>query len=131
MWLLTRGVLVGLVIRHGSRLLLSPQSSVLITSSCYWYLDGEGGAPALGALDGDGAVVVFDGLLDDGEAEAGARLLGREVRLEQFRDVVGRDAAARVGDLDARVAVAREEAHCQAPALAFHRLHAVNDKVCE
>jgi hypothetical protein len=45
--------------------------------------------------------VVIHGLLNDGEAEACACVLGRKIGLENFRDVFGRDAVTRVRDFDA------------------------------
>src|SRR5215212_6886106 len=94
-------------------------SSFIIPHSSFppnWYLDRERRARAGLALDADGAVVLVHGLLGDGEAEPRPGLLRREVGLEDFGEVVGVDADARVGDADARPAVLRGEPYRQAPA---------------
>src|SRR5918993_4389627 len=80
-----------------------------------WYLDRERSPFAGPALDADGAVVLVDGLLGDGEAEPRPGLFRREVGLEDFRQVVGVDADARVRDADARQPVLRGEADRQPP----------------
>src|SRR5215203_345023 len=97
----------------------------------HWYLDRERSPFAGPALDADEAVVLVHGLLGDGEAEPRPGLLRREVGLEDFRQVVGVDADARVRDADARQPVLPGEADGQAPPAPFHRVHAVNDKVRE
>src|ERR671916_746183 len=109
-----------------SPFILHPSSFIL---SPNWYLDRERRAFAGLALDADGAVVLVDGLLGDGEAEPRPRLLRREVGLEDFGEVVGVDADARVGDAHPRQPVLRGEADRQPPAAPLHRVHAVNDKV--
>src|SRR5436305_11709528 len=66
--------------------------------------DGEGRALAGLALDGDRAAVSLDNRVGDGEAEARplAHGLRREERVEDAREVFGRDAVARVAYLDDR-----------------------------
>jgi hypothetical protein len=46
--------------------------------------------------------MVVNGFLDDGEAEACARLLRGKIWLENLGDVFGLDAASRVRDRDLR-----------------------------
>src|ERR1044071_3700903 len=114
-----------------TRFFLITHHSSLITSP-YWKFDREGRAAAGFALDRNRAVVVFDRLARDGEAEARARLLRRVVGLENLVYVFGVDSRTRVRDGDARAPVFGRESDGQTPAApALHRLHAVNDKVCE
>src|SRR5918993_3937952 len=69
--------------------------------------DAEGGAATGRALDGDVAGVLLHDAVGDGEAEAGAApdALGREERVVEAGDVLGRDADAGVDDLDGDGAV--------------------------
>lgn len=72
--------------------------------------DGEGGAEARGGIDGDGAMVVGDDLVDEGEAESGAAG-GGFGGVEGFKDageVVGGDTDAVVGDAEAGVGAGGE-----------------------
>src|SRR5207253_10665097 len=62
------------------------------------------------------AAVGLDDAVDDGEAEAGAPLLGGEERVEDALQVVGADALARVGDLEQRLVVVAREPHVDAAA---------------
>src|SRR2546426_10212635 len=70
---------------------LPPSSSVSVFSvnsvsfprRRLWYLHVERGTAAADAVDPDLARVIGDDRLHDGEAEAGAVLLGRVVRREQ------------------------------------------------
>src|SRR5215216_3304629 len=64
--------------------------------------DAERGAFARRALDGDVAGVLLYDAVGDGEAEARAApdTLGREERVVNLGDVLGRDAHAGVGDFD-------------------------------
>src|SRR4051794_29557245 len=64
--------------------------------------DPERGSRADLALDHDAAAVPVDDAVDNREAEAGALadVLGREERIEDLRDHVGRDAGPVVGDGD-------------------------------
>ena len=48
-------------------------------------------------VDGDGAAVLLDDALDDGQAQAGAAGLGGEEGVEEVGEVLLRDAAAGVG----------------------------------
>ena len=59
-------------------------------------LDGEGGAAAFLAVDGDAAAVLEDNLSAEAEADAGAAGLGGEERNEGLFEYVGRHAAAAV-----------------------------------
>ena len=73
--------------------------------------EGEGAAFAGLAFHPDAAAVVFDDLLADGQAEAGAfGFVGERVAdllefLEDFRLIGRRDADAGVGDADHQIAV--------------------------
>ena len=61
-------------------------------------LDGEGGAAAFLAVDGDAAAVLEDNLSAETEADACAAGLGGEERNEGVLEGVGRHAAAVVAD---------------------------------
>ena len=62
-------------------------------------------------FDVDVPRVLFDNGVDGGEAEAGAGLLGREIRVEDPRHMVGLDAFAGVADRDLNVIARREARH--------------------
>ena len=67
-------------------------------------------AAQLGGADVDGAAVRLDETARGRQPEAGAVRLGGEERLEQVRARLRRQPRAVVGDLDARLAVARADA---------------------
>ena len=75
-------------------------------------LDGEFGTFAQPAMDLDRSAHLLDGVLDDGQAEAGAaqgaraRLIDAIKALEDARQVFGGNADAGVADEDAHLAVA-------------------------
>src|SRR3712207_2173394 len=66
------------------------------------YLDAEGRPVVEAAVNADRAAVALDDAVADREAEAGALpdRLGRKKRVEDFAEVLGGDAAPRVGDGD-------------------------------
>ena len=63
-------------------------------------MEEETGAGGKIVFDVDGAAVFGDDARGDGEAEAGAAILGGEIRKKEFVLVLGRDALAGVGDGD-------------------------------
>ena len=75
-------------------------SSVGRAAAETWEADGDGGAFARRAADGNGAAMFFDDLLDCGEAKACAGPLGSEERLKDFVDDFRRDGCAVVLDED-------------------------------
>src|SRR5208283_5250897 len=71
------------------------------TCLALWQLDAEGGAASFFAGDRDGAMVIADDGLNDGEAEAGALQLGGVVRREDARALFRREPLAGIRDFDA------------------------------
>src|SRR5688572_19401094 len=72
-------------------------------------LDGEGGAAAFEALDGNGAAMQLHALLHDHQAEAGAGCLAdiraAAERFEEAGEVLLRDANALVADTEEQRAI--------------------------
>ena len=82
------------------------------------------------AADADLAAVVADDAVHDGEAEAGAARLGREVGREQLGARLVAEAGAVVGDLELDAAVDGARAtRMRPPAGATHRVARVLDEV--
>src|SRR3989338_3987429 len=69
--------------------------------------DGEGRAAAGGAVDNDGAAVLTDDALDNGEAEPVPTWLLGEEWLKEMRQILGVDAAPGVRDVHFQMAVDR------------------------
>src|SRR5690606_22010245 len=63
-----------------------------------WKREGEDGPLTRLGCGADAAAVVLDGAVDDGEAEPGAGVLGREEGVEDRLEVLGVDSLARVSD---------------------------------
>lgn len=81
-------------------------------------------------MDGDCALVLFDDLFGDGQAEAGAGLLAG--RVEGFEDDVRiGDAAAVVtaGDEHAAVRFVKLRGHFDSALPGFHRFDGIEDEV--
>src|SRR5580658_3512575 len=76
-----------------------------------WQLDGEFRAFTQTAVYFDGSAHLFDGVLDDGKAQAGAaqgarsRFVDAVEALEDARQILGRDADAGVSDQDVDLSV--------------------------
>src|SRR5580658_2853497 len=76
-----------------------------------WQLDSEFRAFAQAAVYFDGSAHLFDGVLDDGQAQAGAaqgarsRFVDTIEALEDARQILGWDADARVADQDVDLSV--------------------------
>ena len=67
--------------------------------------------------------MIVDCFFNDGEAQPGARLLGRKIRLKNFRDIVGRDAVSGIDDFYLNRVLARlRKLDRNAPAIAVDRL---------
>lgn len=92
--------------------------------------DGEAGAAeGEGAGVADGGAAAFEDAAGDGEAEAGAAVLGGEVGGEEFGDVLCGDAGAVILDDDVVEAVAHRfpQRHEDSPGgLAFQRVSAAD-----
>ena len=74
-------------------------------------MNGERAADAERAVDGDAAVMGLHDVLDDGQPQAGAAQLAAASAidaveaLEDARQVLGRDAAAAICDVDQHLAI--------------------------
>src|SRR5690606_11494958 len=66
-----------------------------------WEEDGEACAALGGVVDEDGALVGFEGTVDDGEAEAGSAWARRVERVEDARAVLLGNAGPGISDDDA------------------------------
>ena len=72
-------------------------------------------------------------LLDNSESEPRAGLFSREVRFEDFGDILGRDPAPRVSHFNQGVmtGVLGRDGDVQGSPIAVNRLHAVDDQIGE
>src|SRR5688500_5173420 len=91
--------------------------------------DPEVAALADFAADADLAAVFFGDSSGHGQADASAVLLRRVVGGENLRDLLGRDAAAGVDDVDDRVLAADRQRQDQVAAAFRDRLQAVDQQV--
>src|SRR5687767_12130095 len=94
--------------------------------------DGEARALADLAVAGDRAAVFLHDAVRDREPEAGAlaNLLGREERIVDARQLLGRNARAGVADFDDRAAAVLAR-HDREPAPFGHRVPGVEEQVQE
>ncbi len=82
------------------------------------------------AGDGNGAVMIADDGLDDGEAETGALQLGGVVGREEARALFRREALAGVGDFDANRVAAVGSAKAESAA-GGHGVQSIQDEILE
>src|SRR5438105_6297560 len=111
-----------------SRMLCSSSTTSTRTLGMTGQGEGEDRADAGAALDVDLTAVVLHDPVHEGQAEPGARGLGRVEGLEDVGEVVAADALAGVGDPQEQVAAGGGHRHPQLTAVG-HRLQRVEAEI--
>jgi len=91
-------------------------------------IDAKGGAPAFLTGDGNGAVMIADHRLDDGQAKAGTLMFSSVVGSKESRRFFGSETFASIGDFDADGVIAIGSAQRKAAA-GRHGIERVKNKV--